>query len=63
MLLFLSGGSSHIEFFDPKMIAPEDVRSMTGETKTKLPGITSAHFHQARQHGRQAVVQVVALPP
>jgi len=40
VLLFLSGGPSHIEFFDPKMTAPEDVRSMTGEVKTKLPGIT-----------------------
>jgi hypothetical protein len=40
VLLFLQGGPSHIEFFDPKMSAPEDVRSMTGEVKTNLPGIT-----------------------
>ncbi len=40
VLLFLSGGPSHIEFFDPKMNAPEDIRSMTGEVKTKIPGIT-----------------------
>jgi hypothetical protein len=40
VLLFLSGGPSHIEFFDPKMSAPEDIRSITGEVKTKLPGIT-----------------------
>jgi hypothetical protein len=40
VLLFLQGGPSHIEFFDPKMTAPEDVRSMTGEVKTTLPGIT-----------------------
>jgi hypothetical protein len=42
VLLFLQGGPSHIEFFDPKMSAPEDVRSMTGEVKTKLPGLTFA---------------------
>ena len=30
VLLFLQGGPAHIEFFDPKMSAPEDVRSMTG---------------------------------
>jgi hypothetical protein len=42
VLLFLQGGPSHIEFFDPKMTAPEDVRSITGEVKTKLPGITFA---------------------
>src|SRR5262245_13847706 len=40
ILIFLQGGPSHIEFFDPKMTAPENVRSITGELKTKLPGIT-----------------------
>ena len=40
MLLFLQGGPSHIEFFDPKMTAPAEVRSITGEVQTKLPGIT-----------------------
>ena len=40
VLLFLQGGPSHIEFFDPKMSAPEDVRSITGEVQTGLPGIT-----------------------
>ncbi|HWG44499.1 MAG TPA: DUF1501 domain-containing protein [Gemmataceae bacterium] len=42
VLLFLQGGPSHIEFFDPKMSAPAEVRSMTGEVKTVLPGITFA---------------------
>jgi hypothetical protein len=40
VLLFLQGGPSHLEFFDPKMSAPADVRSSTGEVQTKLPGIT-----------------------
>src|SRR5580765_1973506 len=40
VLLFLSGGPSHIEFFDPKMTAPAEIRSITGETQTSLPGIT-----------------------
>jgi hypothetical protein len=40
VLLFLQGGPSHIEFFDPKMSAPEDVRSMTGEVQTGIPGVT-----------------------
>lgn len=40
VLLFLSGGPSHIEFFDPKMTAPSEFRSITGEVQTKLPGIT-----------------------
>ena len=40
ILLFLQGGPSHIELFDPKMTAPSEVRSITGEVSTKLPGIT-----------------------
>src|SRR3954462_3188267 len=42
VLLFLQGGPSHIEYFDPKMTAPEDVRSMTGEVKTRWAGVTFA---------------------
>ncbi len=40
VLLFLQGGPSHIELFDPKMSAPAEVRSCTGEVPTVLPGIT-----------------------
>ena len=40
VLLFLQGGPSHIEFFDPKMTAPENIRSITGEVQTKIPGVT-----------------------
>ncbi|MFP6574615.1 MAG: DUF1501 domain-containing protein [Pirellulaceae bacterium] len=40
VLLFLNGGPPHIEFFDPKMTAPSEIRSLTGEVSTKLPGIT-----------------------
>ncbi len=40
VLLFLSGGPPHIEFFDPKMSAPEANRSINGEIQTSLPGVT-----------------------
>ena len=40
VLLFLQGGPSHIEFFDPKMSAPPEIRSITGEIQTTSPGIT-----------------------
>lgn len=40
VLLFLQGGPSQIETFDPKMSAPEGNRSITGAVPTKLPGIT-----------------------
>ncbi|MBV9123923.1 MAG: DUF1501 domain-containing protein, partial [Planctomycetes bacterium] len=40
VLLFLQGGPSQIETFDPKMAAPEGIRSIFGEVKTVLPGVT-----------------------
>lgn len=40
VLLYLSGGASQIETFDPKMTAPDGYRSTTGEVKTNLPGVT-----------------------
>jgi Protein of unknown function (DUF1501) len=40
VFLFLHGGPSQIETFDPKMTAPEGVRSATGEVKTSVPGVT-----------------------
>lgn len=40
IFLFLHGGPSQVETFDPKMSAPEGIRSATGEVKTALPGVT-----------------------
>ena len=40
VLVYLSGGASHIETFDPKMDAPDGTRSVTGDVKTSLAGIT-----------------------
>jgi uncharacterized protein (DUF1501 family) len=40
IFLFMHGGPSQFETFDPKMDAPSEIRSVTGEIKTKLPGIT-----------------------
>jgi hypothetical protein len=42
VFLFLQGGPSQIEFFDPKMTAPAEFRSVTGEVQTNWPGITFA---------------------
>ncbi len=39
IFLFLHGGPSQIETFDPKMEAPVETRSATGAVATKLPGI------------------------
>ena len=40
IFLFMHGGPSQFETFDPKMDAPDKVRSATGEIPTKIPGIT-----------------------
>ncbi len=40
ILLFLHGGPSQIETFDPKMTAPAGNRSVTGEVATSIPGVT-----------------------
>src|SRR5262249_7329134 len=40
IFLFLHGGPSQTETFDPKMSAPDKVRSATGELPTRLAGVT-----------------------
>ena len=37
--LWLGGGPTHIETFDPKMSAPAEFRSVVGAVKTNVPGI------------------------
>jgi len=59
VLLFLGGGPPQTETFDPKMTAPAGIRSMQGEVKTTLPGVTyGATFEQlARWAHKTAVVR------
>lgn len=40
VLLFLGGGGSHIETFNPNLEAPAPYSSVTGEVKTAIPGLT-----------------------
>ena len=57
VLLYLSGGASHIETFDPKMTAPEGTRSVTGAVNTSLPGITfGGTFPQLAAHADKLAV-------
>jgi len=37
--LWLGGGPTHVETFDPKMSAPTEYRSITGAVNTNVPGI------------------------
>jgi hypothetical protein len=39
ILLFLDGGASHLETFDPKMEMPAECRCVFGSTKTTLPAV------------------------
>jgi hypothetical protein len=57
VLLFCSGGPSHIETFDPRMTAPAGVRSVTGEVQTSVPGITfGGTFEKLSQHAHEMAV-------
>jgi len=40
VVLFLTGGPSQIETFDPKMTAPSEYRSVTGEVASNIPGVS-----------------------
>jgi hypothetical protein len=59
IFLFQFGGPSQFETFDPKMAAPEGVRSVTGEIATALPGVTfGSSFPQlARRAHKLAIVR------
>lgn len=59
IFLFLHGGPPQTETFDPKMGAPSEIRSVTGEVATTLPGVTFGGTLQrlARQAHRLAVVR------
>ena len=57
VLLFLGGGPSHIETFNPNMTAPAPFRSVTGEVKTNVPGIAlGGTFPQLAQHADKLAI-------
>ncbi|GIW93620.1 MAG: hypothetical protein KatS3mg110_1661 [Pirellulaceae bacterium] len=60
--LWLGGGPTHVETFDPKMTAPAEYRSVTGEVATVLPGVTlGGNFERmARVLDRMAIVRSFA---
>ncbi len=57
VMVFLGGGASHIETFNPNMDGPEQSRSVTGEVKTTLPGVTfGGTFPELAKHAKDAVI-------
>lgn len=66
VLLWLDGGPPQHETFDPKMdTAPSEICSMTGETKTSLPGVTfgGTFGKLAKWAHRMAVVRSCQFGP
>jgi hypothetical protein len=57
VLMFLSGGASHIETFNPNLDAPAPYSSVTGEVNTTVPGITfGGTFPLLAQHAHNAAI-------
>src|ERR1700752_4955442 len=51
--LWLGGGPTHVETFDPKMTAPSEYRSTVGEGSTTIPGETiGGLFPQIAQNAK-----------
>jgi hypothetical protein len=60
--LWLGGGPTHVETFDPKMDAPAEYRSMIGALKTNVPGLQIGGLlpQMARRADRLAFVRSFA---
>ena len=57
VLLFLGGGASHIETFNPNLDAPAPYCSVNGEVKTSIPGLTlGGTFPQLAEHADKLAV-------
>jgi hypothetical protein len=60
--VWLGGGPTHVETFDPKMDAPREYRSTTGECKTPIPGVSIGGTYPklAQQMKNMAIVRSFA---
>jgi hypothetical protein len=57
IFLYQFGGPSQFETFDPKMTAPDGIRSVNGEVATALPGVTfGSKFPQLAKRANQLAV-------
>src|SRR5262245_27652720 len=56
-LVFLGGGASHIETFNPSLDAPEPYCSVTGEVETQIPGLSlGGTFPLLAKHAKKLAV-------
>jgi hypothetical protein len=58
ILVWLDGGPSHYEMFDPKPDAPEDIRGQFKPIKTSVPGV---HFSECVPHLAKAADKFTVL--
>jgi hypothetical protein len=64
VMLFLCGGPSQYEMFDPKMEAPAEFRSLTGEAATTIPGVTfGGTFQELGKRAHRLAVVRSFVPP
>ena len=57
VFLFMHGGPPQQETFDPKMDAPAEIRSSTGEVKTSIPGVTfGSTFEKLAERAHQLAI-------
>ena len=57
VLLFLGGGASHIETFNPNLGAPAPYSSVNGEVQTAVPGLSlGGMFPQLARHAKKLAV-------
>ena len=62
--LWLGGGPTHVETFDPKMSAPVEFRSTIGAVQTNVPGVElGGIFPKMAAHGRQDGLRPLVRPP
>ena len=62
VLLYLSGGASHIETFNPNMDAPSPFNSVTGEVKTSLPGVSFGGTFPELAKWAHKIVDALTVP-
>src|SRR4029453_11247269 len=62
ILLWMAGGVTHIDSFDPKPDAPEEIRGTLGTLQTTLPGVRFSEVmpHLAKQTDRLALIRTFA---
>ncbi len=57
VMVFLGGGASHIETFNPNRDGPDYSRSLTGEVQTTIPGVSfGGTFPGLALHAKNAII-------